>query len=166
MTEKKTSVCVCFSIEELPSATRQVAFTVYEDQTQYHSNGKRLTFDHVETNMGGNFNSSNSTFTCPVDGLYFFSFTIMGSTGYGDDGHATLRRDGSVGVGAWADYYAGNPHASNAAVITCSVGQEVYLQSENSGYMYSNSSRLVTFSGFLLSENEIHSAEINEIVNV
>ena len=127
-----------------------MAFTAYNDGTRYYSY-ERITFDHVETNIGGHFD--NDTFTCPVDGLYFFSFNIMGSEYYGYTARATLRRNGYTVVGAYADYESNDPHASNSAVIRCSAGDDVYLYFETSAYMHSDFDRYVTFSGFLISEN-------------
>ena len=129
-----------------------MAFTAYNHDRRSYSTGDRVKFDGVETNIGGHFNES-STFACPVDGLYFFTFTIMGDYIEGDEGDVTLRHDGNIVVGAFADYSNNYPQTSNAAVITCSAGEEVYLQCEFSGYMYSKTDRYVTFSGFLLSEN-------------
>ena len=126
-----------------------MAFTAFNSDRTLHTASEQIEFDGVETNVGGHFNAS--TFTCPVDGLYVFSFAILGDYNYNTE--VSLRLDGHVVVSGKADRYNNYPHGSNLAVVSCDVGQEVYLQCEFSGYMYSDEFRYVTFSGFLLSEN-------------
>ena len=108
------------------STTQQVAFTAFNFNNNYYSSGSKITFDSVETSIGGHFDKS-STFTCPVDGLYFFTFNIMSYSSY--DPIIQLRKDGALVVSAFADVYSGTQyvHASNTALILCDAGEEVYL---------------------------------------
>ena len=72
-----------------------------------------------------------------------------------DEVRVNLVLDGGLVVSGWADYSAGfAPHASNAVLLTCDAGQEVYVRCSFAGAVYSNSERYSTFSGFLISQNE------------
>ena len=134
-----------------------MAFTAYADTYRYYSSsGDRVEFDGVKTNIGGHFDNS-TTFTCPVDGLYYFSFHVMSrqhpSSTY--DSQVSLMVGGTRVVSVWADHYSDyrRAQASNSALVQCSAGQDVYLEAYDSSYVYSNSYDLSTFSGFLVSEN-------------
>ena len=129
-----------------------MAFTAYADTYRYYSSsGDRVEFDGVKTNIGGHFDNS-TTFTCPVDGLYYFTFHVLSYTNY-DDSQVSLWVGGTWVVSAWADYYSHHAQASNSALVQCSAGQNVYLETYDNTYVYSNSYDLSTFSGFLVSEN-------------
>ena len=94
-----------------------------------------------------------SSFTCPVDGLYFFSYTIQS---YDDNIAVLLSIDGVIVAGVYHDEYdtSDNSQASNSALVTCFSGQEVYLYHTGSdGAILSSSYRYTTFSGFLIREN-------------
>ena len=103
-------------------------------------------------NVGGHFDNE-TTFTCPVDGLYFFTYTIQS---YDAHIRILLRIDGVTVVGVYHDEYDSSDatQASNSALVTCLSGQQVYLYNYgNFGIIASDSYRLTTFSGFLVSEN-------------
>ena len=135
------------------STTQQVAFTAYNVNNNYYTPaGSRVTFNNVETNIGEHL-INRATFICPVDGLYFFMFNIMSYNSY--DPIVQLRKNDALVVSAWADVSSSSQYvqASNAALITCSAGERVYLETQNTDYVFSSADRFTTFSGFLLSEN-------------
>ena len=130
-----------------------MAFTAYADTYRYYSSsGDRVEFDGVKTNIGGHFDNS-TTFTCPVDGLYYFYFSIMEDSS--GDIIGGLEMDNRNIVSVWAETYGdtGYPHSSNSAVVRCTAGQRVYLMCDSSGDVYSNFKKYSTFSGFLFSAN-------------
>ena len=133
---------------------QQVAFTAYADSSRYYNDlGIKIEFDGVITNIGGHFDNS-TTFTCPVDGLYYFSFHVMSHDSVYDS-KVSLMLGGTRVVSAWADHHVTGHHAqaSNSALVVCSAGQDVYLMTNSNTYVYSNSLEISTFSGFLVSEN-------------
>ena len=134
--------------------TRQAAFTAYADTIRHYSlPGFKVQFDGVKTNIGGHFVNA-TTFTCPVDGLYYFSFHVMSHDSVYDS-KVSLMLGGTRVVSPWADHHVTGHHAqaSNSALVVCSAGQDVYLMTNSNTYVYSNSFHLSTFSGFLVSEN-------------
>ena len=131
---------------------QQVAFTAYAVSSRYYNDlGQEIEFDGVITNIGGHFDNS-TTFTCPVDGLYYFSFHVM-SDRSDTDAHISLWLGETRVVSAWADYNDHFAGASNSALVQCSAGQDVYLATYEFCYVYSNTFYISTFSGFLVSEN-------------
>ena len=144
----------------LPTAqqpTQQVAFTAYADDDRDYIAGQKVRFDGVRTNIGGHFDNS-TTFTCPVDGLYYFSFHVMSDyydSGY-PDSKVSLMVGGTGVVSAWAHYYVDGDEfaqASNSALVQCSAGQDAYLETYEQCHVYSSLYDFSTFSGFLVSEN-------------
>ena len=92
---------MCFILTDVGSSTTQkAAFTVFNIDYVYYSTGSKVTFGRVETNIGGHFDNS-STFTCPVDGLYFFTFNIMSYNSY--DPIVQLRKNDALVVSAFSD---------------------------------------------------------------
>ena len=73
--------------------------------------------------MGGHFD--NTTFTCPVDGLYFFTYTIKSN----ERAVVELALDGEPIVGVYHhDQYSDDDdfsQNSNSALVTCRAEQEV-----------------------------------------
>ena len=126
----------------LPTAqqpTQQVAFTAYADDDRDYIAGQKVRFDGVRTNIGGHFDNA-TTFTCPVDGLYYFSFHVMSHDSVYDS-KVSLMLGGTRVVSAWADHHVTGHHAqaSNSALVVCSAGQDVYLMTNSNTYVYSNS---------------------------
>ena len=138
--------------DQSPAATQQVAFTAHASSQRSYSSGSLIQFDDVESNVGNHFDNS-TTFTCPVDGLYFFYFSIMTDTA--GDIIVGLEIDNRNVVSLWAETYRDNdyPHSSNSAVVGCTAGQEVNLVCDSSGDVYSTFRKYSTFSGFLISAN-------------
>ena len=145
--------------------TQLVAFTAYADRSRdLYDYGIKVQFDDVITNIGYHFTNS-TTFICPVDGLYFFSFHVMS----GDDvnvypsSRISLMVGGTRVVSAWADHHEHMHHAqaSNSAFVQCSAGQGVHLETYGASLVYSSSYHQGTFSGFLVSENQ--AADTNSV---
>ena len=139
-----------FVAEQRPT-TRQIGFSAYFKGSEYYNAGDRIYFDGRETNIGGHFD--NETFTCPIDGLYFFIYTIESDD---NDIVVALRIDGNDIARTFHDEADSSDHdqATNSALVTCLAGQEVYLYMYGyDGYVTSSYRRDTTFSGFLVSEN-------------
>ena len=131
--------------------TAQVAFTAHASSERYYSSGSLIQFDNVESNVGDHFDNS-TTFTCPIDGLYYFYFSIMEDSS--GEIIVGLEIDSRNIVSVYAEAYTAEyPHSSNSAVVRCTAGQRVYLRCENSGEVYSTYRKFSTFSGFLFSAN-------------
>ena len=114
-----------------------------------YSTNEVIYFTGVHTNLGGHYDN-NSTFTCPVNGTYFFTFSVM--SGGSDVIAAALEIDNARLATAYADDVGSHySHATNSALIRCNDGQNVFVKCIVNGSLYSTTSnKHSTFSGFLL----------------
>ena len=60
-------------------AFTESAFTAFERTTEFvsYEEGEVLRFTDPVLNIGNDYNGSTSTYTCPLNGLYFFRFVIL-----------------------------------------------------------------------------------------
>ena len=61
----------------LSDVTPAVAFTAIANEHQTVQDGERFQFQTVLTNAGGWYYPETSDFTCPFDGYYMFTFTLL-----------------------------------------------------------------------------------------
>ena len=110
-----------------------------------------IEFDGVHTNRGNHYDNA-TTFTCPVNGTYFFTVSVMSYTS--DNVAVALEIDNVRLATAWGDNVGSYlPAATNSALIRCNEGQKVYVKCTITGYVYSvTSEKYSTFSGFLVAE--------------
>ena len=109
-----------------------------------------VPFDVELTNQGGHYQTDNSIFICPYDGVYAFAVHIL--TVHEEFASCDLMIDGTVYVNAWADEYNSFTHSSNMVVHWCSAGSQVYVQASgyNGAVIQVRSNIFSSFSGFLL----------------
>ena len=116
--------------------------------------GETVSFPVVITNIGGYYDPSESVFTCPLYGTYYFTFNLY--SGLATGGYRTsavIMRDQEAITEAYCQFTNINDvnlyQCGNSAVIQCSQGQQVYISVLLTGVQYEESSSS-TFSGFLL----------------
>ena len=117
------------------------AFYAFLSSDRTIATNAKISFDGVKQNEGGHFSPATNTFTCPNEGLYFFSWTLnLGSITYPHLDvplpRAELKKNNaevlaSGAVGNHDNHANGNDLAggstSSSAVVFCSVGDEVAL---------------------------------------
>ena len=147
VTMKDSTVLTLVDAETEP--TPDVGFSAYATTTRSYSVNDTIEFDGVHTNLGSHYDN-NSTFTCPVNGTYFFTFSVM--SGGSDVIAAALEIDNARLATAYADDVGSHySHATNSALIRCNDGQNVFVKCIVNGSLYSTTSnKHSTFSGFLL----------------
>ena len=131
-----------------------VGFSAYEDTiTSDYGAGDVIQFSHIITNVGNHYNSVTSTFVAPYDGFYLFSASVSCD----DDVHvrANIMKEGSLLATAYADDLSLTVHethhqASMVVVTECAAGDRVWVESEDIGQIYSDSSRISVFTGVML----------------
>ena len=107
-----------------------------------------IRFTDVITNYGSAYDGISSTFTCPADGIYAFTATLMGqSNGADEDG--ILMVNGVSTIRIHANTEPMSNQASNFVVVFCPAGGEVYVKAQDDGYIFGGAES--SFSGFLIS---------------
>jgi hypothetical protein len=133
----------------------QPFFYARKDNSQTPSNGQRVDFTAIVTNIGSHYNTSTSRFTAPIAGVYSFTAKIWQSKNGGAyasfdpringsliTGSAGAYYDGAISTGGNANYIVNFQYALNAGdYVDFGVGTPGTTTVDNSGY----------FCGFLLS---------------
>ena len=103
----------------------------------------------VTLNNGSHYNASNGTFTVPVAGLYYFSFSLLYDNTFNSVGAASLRKNGAD-AGEFGYVEGGNIgylQVSGSAVISCATNDAIRVYSYPSGWHVASES---SFTGFLI----------------
>ena len=132
-----------------------MGFSVYAELGyHYYDENEIINFPLVMTNNGGHFNTNDSTFTCPQDGMYYFTFSLY-TSGMNDIEHtdAYIEMDGE----RLSEGYCRNngpeevrAQCGNSVVTNCYVGQSVSVIAMLDGTQLYGSNKSSTFSGFLI----------------
>ena len=118
---------------------------------------KIIRFPLVMTNNGRYYDPSDSIFTCPISGTYYFTFSLY--TSLIDGGRSTsayIQRDGDSFSRVLCLSYIPDflyTHCGNSAVIHCQQGQHVFLTSGGYNNIMQGVDKRSTFSGFLIHED-------------
>ena len=68
---------MCYVFTASQHIASAVSFSVYADSGyQYPVVGEAIRFPLVMTNNGGHYDTSDSVFTCPLNGTYYFTFSL------------------------------------------------------------------------------------------
>ena len=133
-----------------------MSFSAYfSGDFQYPGFWETIQFPYVFTNNGGHYNTTDSIFTCPIYGTYFFIFSL--NTGVTDirEGVNARIMVGSVEKSAVSCYNDGLDSSSNqcgnSAVLHCDQGEQVLISAylPPLGQLFGANQRS-TFSGFLI----------------
>lgn len=76
--------------------TPKIAF--YAGLRKQHEGNEILKFDDVVTNVGNYYEPSTGKFTCPLPGIYYFTYHVLMRGGDGTSMWADLKKNGQVSV--------------------------------------------------------------------
>ncbi|XP_060930859.1 complement C1q-like protein 4 [Limanda limanda] len=129
--------------------TPKIAF--YAGLRKQHEGSEILKFDDVVTNVGNYYEPSTGKFTCPLPGIYFFTYHVLMRGGDGTSMWADLKKNGQVKASAIAqDADQNYDYASNSVILHLDVGDEVCVQLDGGKVHGGNTNKYSTFSGFLV----------------
>ncbi|KAG5282404.1 hypothetical protein AALO_G00055610 [Alosa alosa] len=127
----------------------KIAF--YAGLRKQHEGMDVLKFDDVVTNVGNYYEPSTGKFTCPLPGIYYFTYHVLMRGGDGTSMWADLKKNGQVRASAIAqDADQNYDYASNSVILHLDVGDEVYVQLDGGKVHGGNTNKYSTFSGFLI----------------
>ena len=103
----------------------QSAFVAVRDSTQYIAVNQNVIFNNAYKNIGADYNTSTGSYTAPISGFYFFSYTILivTTTTFHIDHYLKTSNHSFIGgmpgrieyqaagSGTWGDGYIGFGHA-------------------------------------------------------
>ena len=140
------------SEDEPPPAVAQngTAFSAYALGSTSYAPGATLIFENVVTNIGDGYDATTGEFTCPVEGTYSFSLSIIHDEQQliGD-----IESEGVAYATAYTFFGDKNDQGAVSVVMTCAAGQVVKTTNAglDNGVLFGGSTRLGSmFTGFLL----------------
>ncbi|XP_071150032.1 cerebellin-3-like [Mytilus galloprovincialis] len=141
--------CDCNQSPSTPSSGK-VGFLVSNSGTlQKIDDGSVVMYDTVSTNLGGGYDKSTGMFTAPVEGLYYFTWTVL--TPPGKSFYTQLLLNDTVVARNHAGALGISTHmpSSQSAVLQMKKNNKVSIRVYRGGLiMYGD--KWSTFSGFKL----------------
>ncbi|CAM5168739.1 unnamed protein product [Eretmochelys imbricata] len=127
----------------------RIAF--YAGLRKPHEGYEVLRFDDVVTNVGNYYEPTRGKFTCPLPGIYFFTYHVLMRGGDGTSMWADLMKNGQVRASAIAqDADQNYDYASNSVILHLDVGDEVFIKLDGGKVHGGNTNKYSTFSGFII----------------
>ncbi|KAG2467864.1 complement C1q-like protein 4 [Erpetoichthys calabaricus] len=127
----------------------RIAF--YAGLRKPHEGSEVLKFDDVVTNVGNYYEPTTGKFTCPLPGIYYFTYHVLMRGGDGTSMWADLKKNGQVRASAIAqDADQNYDYASNSVILHLDVGDEVCVQLDGGKVHGGSNNKYSTFSGFLI----------------
>ena len=144
-----------------PARPSFFAYRTYGDQSDinYSLTDHQVQFDATQHNIGNCYNTSTNKFTCPVSGVYNFSWQVrMANVTTAGYVYTAIRKDGSLN---WGGFYIYGPLEdpqggayqtnSTSATLQLSANDEIDIAMRVSGDTSARIQNSATFfSGFLV----------------
>ncbi|XP_076079221.1 complement C1q-like protein 3 [Mytilus galloprovincialis] len=116
-----------------------------ETKVQRLSDGQKVIFDGIWTNVGNGYKPSTGIFKAPHPGLYQFTAVLMSNNGVVMNVYLCRNR-----LRIATSYLTGDGYNTGTfdVVLTLQKGDKVHIKSSTSESIYSDSSKYITFSGY------------------
>ncbi|XP_072171758.1 uncharacterized protein [Diadema setosum] len=139
-------VCNC---DQQRFSTRTSAFSVARTSGLTATAGPiTITFQHVITNVGDDFDTNTGKFNCSIPGTYFFTVNIYKSSTTNFPLVQIMLNNEHVATVIDYGSSDADDSASNSVVLSLNIGDMVWLQLYDGRELYSSHHRFTTFSGF------------------
>ncbi|XP_071137314.1 cerebellin-3-like [Mytilus edulis] len=126
--------CDCNHIPSTPSNSRKVGFLVSNSKDlQNIGNGAIVVYDTVTNNLGGGYDKSTGVFTAPVEGLFYFTWTVL--VHYGKTFYTQLNLNDTIVARnhAGASGMSTNMPSSQSVVLQMKKNDKVSIKIRNAG---------------------------------
>ena len=147
-TEKETRVDAVFVASGLASDAQT---------TKVYSAGERMIYRNATINRSQHYNTTTGEYTCPVNGVYLFTFSIGGNNENKEyRASASLYKEGTEVSSVF--FYNENSETvydtmSRSDIVSCVKGERVWIQSDYGLNQITGNSVYTIFSGVLLFTN-------------
>ncbi|XP_071135085.1 uncharacterized protein [Mytilus edulis] len=130
---------------EMLAKRETVAFSAYRPSSQTLSSREKVIFDRVWSNVGNGYEPSTGIFTAPHSGLYHLTAVFMSTNG--DVLNLDLCQNE---LKMTKSYLNGDGHKTGTfdVVFNLQKGDTVYIHSNRSQTIFSNTDKYITFSGY------------------
>ena len=94
--------------------------------TSFNITSGTIPYDTEQFDIGGNYNASTYKFTCPVAGIYSFSFSyyaVLATTARG----SLYKNTSLYAIGNRVESNGNHPSTTSTIVMQCSVNDEIYI---------------------------------------
>lgn len=108
-----------------------------------------LTFSQVLTNVGNAYERTTGFFTAPVNGVYYFQFTVA-SRSVGSSGVFVVKNNQIIMYNVEGKQDWGMNYITNSLLLELKAGDEISLRLPSRTVMYDDGDRHSSFSGALL----------------
>ena len=112
------------------------------------NNHQNIVFDLTHVNEGNGYHSSAGLFIAPITGLYFFTVTLTHPE-QPQPAHVNILKNGIVVARVHAERHTWE-QSSQSVILNLSVGDEVFIRSEDFDHEHFAGVLSSSFSGFLL----------------
>ncbi|KAK3083518.1 hypothetical protein FSP39_024580 [Pinctada imbricata] len=129
---------------------QEIAFSVGLTHNFASSNGDKVLFNRVFSNLGQKYDINTGIFTAPVTGVYVFHYHVLAQ--YAQEVWVELMHNYHYVNTAYGHTAGSYGVGSNAAVIELTSGDQVYLDiGKHDSFLYGGTDEVYcTFSGYLL----------------
>ena len=94
--------------------------------TSFNITSGTIPYDTEQFDIGGNYNASTYKFTCPVAGIYSFSFSyyaVLATTARG----SLYKNTSLYAIGNRVESNGNHPSTTSTIVMQCSANDEIYI---------------------------------------
>lgn len=146
------TVRVAKEVTACSRATAAGPFSAYATDSIVYGGQQIVQFPTPRLNIGNHYDTARAVFTCPVQGVYYFAFSILSYTPYspGNAPSVLLKRGDEAIIGVYVNVFEDDfvLMMSNSVLVQCAPGQEVYVETATDVEVAGATFGTCTFSGF------------------
>ncbi|CAC5384429.1 C1QL [Mytilus coruscus] len=147
LVEDNDEKCDCNHSPSTPSFGKVGFLVSNSGSLQNVGNDAIVVYDTVTTNLGGGYDKSTGVFTAPVEGLYYFSWTVLAFAGKSFYTQLKLNDIVVAKNHAGATGIATHMPSSQSAVLQMKKNDKASIR-VHSGGLYMIGDKWSTFSGY------------------
>ncbi len=130
------------------------AFTVVKTAHQSAANGAIVTWDLALNNVGDDFDLTNNRYVAPSDGVYHFSYEILGQNNTNTSNYRVYKNGVNTGIASYGGAGGSVVHRQSDAsfILKLTAGDQIDIRAAGTQQPYGNAGAYHThFSGFKIS---------------